>query len=231
MNKTVELLGDKAEYLLSHTCKTIDKSTLHLPSPHTVEEVWVASDRNIPTLNSLQRLLGHGRLGGTGYVSILPVDQGIEHTAGASFAPNPIYFDPENIVRLAIEGVNEFYSSGLTRGDLQQLMLMLSPFAPHMVEEMWENMGFAAKYGRMAMQMEWPAHDESKTVDSHVEMAVQVNGKLKGTVTVPMDSAESAVVAAAMENEKVKKSVEGMNVVKTILVKNKLVNLIVKPAK
>lgn len=104
MNKTVELLGDKAEYLLSHTCKTIDKSTLHLPSPHTVEEVWVASDRNIPTLNSLQRLLGHGRLGGTGYVSILPVDQGIEHTAGASFAPNPIYFDPENIVRLAIEG-------------------------------------------------------------------------------------------------------------------------------
>ena len=87
MNKTVELLGDKAEYLLSHTCKTIDKSTLHLPSPHTVEEVWVASDRNIPTLNSLQRLLGHGRLGGTGYVSILPVDQGIEHTAGASFAP------------------------------------------------------------------------------------------------------------------------------------------------
>ena len=104
MNKTVELLGDKAEYLLSHTCKTIDKSTLHLPSPHTVEEVWAASDRNIPTLNSLQRLLGHGRLGGTGYVSILPVDQGIEHTAGASFAPNPIYFDPENIVRLAIEG-------------------------------------------------------------------------------------------------------------------------------
>jgi len=83
MNKTVELLGDKAEHLLSHTCKTIDKSTLYLPSPHTVEEVWAASDRNIPTLNSLQRLLGHGRLGGTGYVSILPVDQGIEHTAGA----------------------------------------------------------------------------------------------------------------------------------------------------
>ena len=83
----------------------------------------------------------------------------------------------------------------------------------------------------MAMQMDWPAHDEVKTVDSHVEMAVQVNGKLKGTVTVPMDSAESDVVAAAMENEKVKKSVEGMNVVKTILVKNKLVNLIVKPAK
>lgn len=104
MNKTVELLGDKAEYLLSHTCKTIDRSMLHLPSPHSVDDVWAASDRNIPTLCSLQRLLGHGRLAGTGYVSILPVDQGIEHTAGASFAPNPIYFDPENIVRLAIEG-------------------------------------------------------------------------------------------------------------------------------
>ncbi len=127
--------------------------------------------------------------------------------------------------------VNEFYANGCSKGDVEMLCLLLSPFAPHMVEEMWENMGFAAKYGKMAMQMEWPAHDESKTVDSHVEMAVQVNGKLKGTVTVPMDSGESDVVAAAMENEKVKKSVEGMNVVKTILVKNKLVNLIVKPAK
>ena len=127
--------------------------------------------------------------------------------------------------------VNEFYANGCSKGDVEMLCLLLSPFAPHMVEEMWENMGFAAKYGKMAMQMDWPAHDESKTLDSHVEMAVQVNGKLKGTVTVPMDSAESDVVAAAMENEKVKKSVEGMNVVKTILVKNKLVNLIVKPAK
>ena len=127
--------------------------------------------------------------------------------------------------------VNEFYANGCSKGDVEMLCLLLSPFAPHMVEEMWENMGFAAKYGKMAMQMDWPAHDESKTVDSHVEMAVQVNGKLKGTVTVPMDSGESDVVAAAMENEKVKKSVEDMNVVKTILVKNKLVNLIVKPAK
>ena len=96
---------------------------------------------------------------------------------------------------------------------------------------MWENMGFAAKYGKMAMQMPWPTHDEAKTVDSHVEMAVQVNGKLKGTVTVPMDSDEAAVVAAAMDTDKVKKAVEGMSVVKTIHVKNKLVNLIVKPAR
>ena len=127
--------------------------------------------------------------------------------------------------------VNEFYSSGLTRGDLQQLMLMLSPFAPHMVEEMWELTGYAAKTGKMAMQMPWPTWDESKTVDSHVEMAVQVNGKLKGTVTVAMDSDEETVKAAALALDKVQKATDGMTVVKTILVKNKLINLIVKPAK
>ncbi len=103
-NKIVDLLGDKAAYYLEHTCKTIDKSMLHIPSPDTISKVWVSSDRNIQTLNNLQRILGHGRLANTGYVSILPVDQDIEHTAGASFAPNPIYFDPENIVKLAIEG-------------------------------------------------------------------------------------------------------------------------------
>jgi len=123
--------------------------------------------------------------------------------------------------------VNEFYASGLTRGDLQQLMLMLSPFAPHMVEEMWELTGYAAKTGKMAMQMPWPTWDESKTVDSHVEMAVQVNGKLKGTVTVAMDSDEETVKTAALALDKVQKATDGMTVVKTILVKNKLV----KPAK
>ena len=127
--------------------------------------------------------------------------------------------------------VNEFYSSGLTRGDLQQLMLMLSPFAPHMVEEMWELTGYAAKTGKMAMKMPWPTWDESKTVDSHVEMAVQVNGKLKGTVTVAMDSDEETVKAAALALDKVQKATGDMTVVKTILVKNKLINLIVKPAK
>ena len=127
--------------------------------------------------------------------------------------------------------VNEFYASGLTRGDLQQLMLMLSPFAPHMVEEMWELTGYAAKTGKMAMQMPWPTWDESKTVDSHVEMAVQINGKLKGTVTVAMDSDEETVKAAALALDKVQKATGGMTVVKTILVKNKLINLIVKPAK
>lgn len=102
--KITNLLGDQEEYYLGHTCTTIDKSLIHAPSPNIIDEVWNVSDRNIPTLNNLQRMLNHGRLAGTGYLSILPVDQGIEHTAGASFAPNPLYFDPENIVRLAIEG-------------------------------------------------------------------------------------------------------------------------------
>ena len=127
--------------------------------------------------------------------------------------------------------VNEFYAKGLSRGDLEVLIQLLSPFVPHMAEEMWENMGFAAKHGKMAMQMSWPEYDESKTIDAQVEMAVQVNGKLRGTVIVPTDSDEATVVAAAMEQERVKKATEGMQVVKTILVKNKLVNLIVKPAK
>ena len=127
--------------------------------------------------------------------------------------------------------VNEFYAKGLSRGDLEVLIQLLSPFVPHMAEEMWENMGFAAKHGKMAMQMSWPEYDESKTIDAQVEMAVQINGKLRGTIIVPTDSDEATVVAAAMEQERVKKATEGMQVVKTILVKNKLVNLIVKPAK
>ena len=127
--------------------------------------------------------------------------------------------------------VNDFYAKGLSKGDLEALLKLLSPFAPHMVEEMWELMGYAAKYGKMCMQMPWPDYDESKTIDATAEMAVQVNGKLKGTVVVPTDSNEAAVVAAAMALDKVKKATEDMSVVKTILVKNKLVNLIVKPTK
>lgn len=99
-----ELLGDKASYFLDHECKTIDKSQLHLPSGNTVDEIWCGSNRNNQTLGAIQSLQNNGRLAGTGYVSILPVDQGVEHSAGASFAPNPAYFDPQNIVKLAIEG-------------------------------------------------------------------------------------------------------------------------------
>jgi class I fructose-bisphosphate aldolase len=99
-----ELLGDKARYYLEHQCKTVSKENLHLPGSDFIDRVWVASDRPAPVLRSLQSLFDHGRLRGTGYLSILPVDQGIEHSGGASFAPNPIYFDGENIVKLAIEG-------------------------------------------------------------------------------------------------------------------------------
>ena len=126
--------------------------------------------------------------------------------------------------------VNEFYSNGLSRGDFEALLLMLSPFAPHMVEELWEQKGFAAKYeGKMAMQCAWPEYDESKTVASSVEMAVQVGGKFKGTIIVPVDSDQDTVVEAAKASEKVAKAIAGMQIVKVIHVKNKLVNLIVKP--
>ncbi len=99
-----DVLEDSAEDLLTHSCTTISNETLHLPGPNFVDEVWAGSDRSPRVLRSMQMLFNSGRLSGTGYVSVLPVDQGIEHSAGASFAKNPMYFDPENIVRLAIEG-------------------------------------------------------------------------------------------------------------------------------
>lgn len=102
--RIADLLGEDADSLLNHTCKTIPKESLHVPGGDWVDRIFYHSDRNIRVMRALQQLLGHGRLGGTGYLSILPVDQGIEHSAGASFAPNPEYFDPENIVRLAMEG-------------------------------------------------------------------------------------------------------------------------------
>ena len=103
-SQIADLLGDEASYLLDHTSTTISKDLLHLPGPDFVDRVWMDSDRSPQVLRSIQTLFNHGRLGGTGYLSILPVDQGIEHSAGASFAPNPLYFDPENIVKLALEG-------------------------------------------------------------------------------------------------------------------------------
>ena len=127
--------------------------------------------------------------------------------------------------------VNDFYTNGASKGDMKALLLMLSPFAPHICEEMWENMGFAAETGKMACQMPWPVYDESKTIASEVEMAVQIQGKLRGSVKVPMDSDEATVVAAAKAVDKVARQLEGMEIVKVIHVKNKLVNLIVKPAK
>ena len=104
IKKIQSLLGAEAEDLLTHKCKGFPKETLHLPGPDFIDRVWVGSDRPPGVLRSLAAMFGHGRLAGTGYLSILPVDQGVEHSAAASFAPNPMYFDPENIVKLAIEG-------------------------------------------------------------------------------------------------------------------------------
>ncbi len=104
LSKINELLGKQADSLLNHTCKTIKKEQLHLPGADFVDRIFAPSNRNPQVLRNLQAIYGHGRLANTGYVSILPVDQGIEHSAGASFAPNPIYFDGENIVKLAMEG-------------------------------------------------------------------------------------------------------------------------------
>src|ERR1700687_4399180 len=104
LEKLEEMLGADAQDLLEHKCNTVPKEQLHLPGPDFVDRIWKDSDRPTRVLGSLQSILGHGRLANTGYVSILPVDQGIEHTAGASFAPNPIYFDGAKIVELAVEG-------------------------------------------------------------------------------------------------------------------------------
>jgi len=130
--KIMELLGDKALDLLNHKCTTIPKEQLHLPSPNHIENNWLSSNRSNQTLRNLQAILNHGRLGGTGYVSILPVDQGIEHSAGASFSPNPIYFDPENIIKLAIEGGCNAVAS--TFGGLAMLSRKYAHRIPMMVK-------------------------------------------------------------------------------------------------
>ena len=104
LSSITTILDDQADALLGHTCSTISKDRLHIPGPDWVDRIYSPSNRNNRVLRSLQTLYGSGRLANTGYLSILPVDQGIEHTGGASFSPNPDYFDPENIIKLAIEG-------------------------------------------------------------------------------------------------------------------------------
>src|SRR5919197_3808907 len=111
LSRLEQILGDDARSLLDHRCQTIPRSQLHLPGPDFVDRVVSLSDRPTRVLRSLQSLFDHGRLAGTGYVSILPVDQGIEHSAGASFPPNPAYFDPENLVRPAYEGGRNAFAS------------------------------------------------------------------------------------------------------------------------
>src|SRR5258706_9686358 len=115
-NKISELLGKDAESLLTHQSKTISKSQLHLPGADFVDRIFLQSNRTPQTLRSLQALFGTGRLANTGYLSILPIDQGIKHSAGASFAKNPIYFDPENIIKIAMEGACD--AAAITFGGL-----------------------------------------------------------------------------------------------------------------
>ncbi|MCX7606740.1 MAG: class I fructose-bisphosphate aldolase [Bacteroidia bacterium] len=125
----VHLLGDEAESLLTHTCTTIPREQLHLPGPDFIDRVWAGSDRNPQVLRSLQSLFSHGALAKTGYLSILPVDQGVEHSAGASFSPNPMYFDPENIVRLALEaGCNAVASTFGVLGSVARKYAHKIPF-------------------------------------------------------------------------------------------------------
>ena len=121
--------------------------------------------------------------------------------------------------------VNDFYAHGASRGDMKALLLMLSPFAPHMCEELWEMAGYG---GQVCLQA-WPEYDESKTVAATVQMAVQVGGKVRANIVVPTDSDEAAVVASALAEPKIARMAEGMDLVKSIVVKGRLVNLIFKP--
>ena len=121
--------------------------------------------------------------------------------------------------------VNSFYANGLTKGDLKALVLMLSPVAPHICEEMWQNLGGEG----LVCQQKWPEYDESKTVASAVQLAVQIGGKMRGNIQVPTDSEQDAVVNAVLADAKLSKYTENMDIVKVILVKNRLVNLILKP--
>ena len=158
-----------------------------------------------------------------------PANQPILHKTIKKVTDDVDTLKMNTAIAAMMTAVNELSSNGVSRGDMKILLQLLNPFAPHMTEELWETLGFAEKEGKMCCQSKWPVYDEAKTVASTVEMAIQVNGKLKGSMSMPADSEEAAVVEAALTVEKVAKAVEGMKIVKTILVKNRLVNLIVKP--
>lgn len=148
MSNIIELLGDKSAYLLDHKCETISKEMIHLPGPDFVDRSFVQTNRSPQVLRSLQALYSHGRLGNTGYLSILPVDQGIEHTAGASFSPNPIYFDPENIVKLAMEAGSNGVAS--TFGVLASVSRKYAHKIPFIVKiNHNESLTYPAKYDQI----------------------------------------------------------------------------------
>ena len=158
-----------------------------------------------------------------------PANQPILHKTIKKVTDDVDTLKMNTAIAAMMTAVNELSANGVTKGDMKILLQLLNPFAPHITEELWEMLGFAAREGCMCCQSAWPVYDEAKTVASTVDMAVQVNGKLKGAISMPADSEEAAVVEAALAVEKVAKAVEGMKVVKTIYVKNRLINLIVKP--
>ena len=162
-------------------------------------------------------------------MELTPANEAILHKTIKKVTDDIDTLKMNTAIAAMMTAVNEMTANGVTRGDLGILLRLLNPFAPHITEELWEQLGFAAKTGKMCCQAEWPVYDASKTVASSVEMAIQVNGKMKGTVTMPVDSDEETVKAAALTVDKVQKATEGMQIVKTILVKNRLINLIVKP--
>ncbi len=176
----------------------------------------------------LDRVWNLAEAAGDSY-DVTPANEAILHKTIKKVTDDVDSLKMNTAIAAMMTAVNELTANGVTRGDMKTLLLLLNPFAPHITEELWETLGFAAKTGKMCCQAEWPVYDESKTVASAVDMAVQVNGKLKGSITMPVDSDEKAVVDAAMTVEKVQKATEGMKIVKTILVRNRLVNLIVKP--
>jgi leucyl-tRNA synthetase len=160
---------------------------------------------------------------------VTPANEAILHKTIKKVTDDIDNLKMNTAIAAMMTAVNELTANGVTRGDMKTLLLLLNPFAPHITEELWETLGFASQTGKMCCQADWPVYDESKTVASAVDMAVQVNGKLKGSITMPVDSEEKDVVDAALQVEKVQKATEGMKIIKTILVKNRLVNLIVKP--
>ena len=176
----------------------------------------------------LDRVWNLAEAAGDSY-DVTPANEAILHKTIKKVTDDVDSLKMNTAIAAMMTAVNELTANGVTRGDMKTLLLLLNPFAPHITEELWETLGFAAKTGKMCCQAEWPVYDESKTVASAVDMAVQVNGKLKGSITMPVDSDEKAVVDAAMQVEKVQKATEGMKIVKTILVRTRLVNLIVKP--
>ena len=154
MTDVEKLLGDEAEDLLEYKCKTVPKEQLHLPGPDFVDRVMVQTDRPNIVLRNMQNVFDHGRLGGSGYLSILPVDQGIEHSAGSAFAPNPIYFDPENIIKLAIEG--ECNAVASTLGVMGSVSRKYAHKIPFIVKINHNRQSRAARFRRSAKHLNMP---------------------------------------------------------------------------